>query len=182
MPNLITLIRISIVPIFFTTLIYYQPAKDYFRSIALGLFCFASFTDALDGYIARTRKQITQLGRFLDPLADKLLITSGYLGIFLAEGYPLVPPYWVVVLIVFRDLIIVGGLIVFYVSSSNAEVAPNFLGKLTTAFQMATMIPLLLLLPASALLWNVTAGLTVASGLSYVIREMKTQSRSRKEK
>ena len=182
MPNLISLLRIFIVPVFFTTLIYYQPDKDYYRSIALGLFCFASFTDALDGYLARIRKQVTHLGRFLDPLADKLLITSGYVGIFLAKDYPLVPPHWVVVAIVFRDLMIVGGLIVFYVSSVDVEVAPNFLGKLTTACQMATMISLLLLLPASEVLWNITALLTVASGLSYVTREMKTQTRSRKAK
>lgn len=173
MPNLITLFRIAIVPFVFSILLYYTPEKDSLRLWAFWLFLLGSLTDAVDGLLARLRHETTRLGRFLDPLADKLLLLSGYLGILFAKSYPLVPPLWVIVAIVFRDLVIVGGLIVLYLSSAPVEVAPNFLGKATTAFQMVTLLAIFLLLPISFWFWNVTAVLTVASGLVYVAREMK---------
>jgi len=171
-PNLITLLRILIVPFFFTALVYYQPGKDHFRWIAFGLFLFASLTDAIDGLVARLTKEISRLGRFLDPLADKLLLLSGYLGLLFAQDFPLVPPLWVIVAIVFRDVVIIGGLAVLYISGMPVEVEPNFLGKLTTAFQMATLVSILLLFPPSAILWNITSLLTITSGFVYVVREM----------
>lgn len=172
MPNVITFLRILIVPFFFSTFLYYDPSKDYLRLWALVLFLVGSLTDALDGLVARLRKKTTELGRFLDPLADKLLLLSGYLGIFFAKSFPLLPPLWVLVTIVFRDLVIVGGLIVLSVSGRKIEVRPNLLGKTTTAIQMATMVALLLLLPISRILWNLTTVLTILSGFTYVFREM----------
>ena len=173
MPNFITLLRILIVPFFFTALLYYEPAKDSLRFWAFGLFLLASVTDAIDGMVARIRKEITPLGKFLDPLADKLLLISGFIGIYMAKGFPLLPPLWVVVAVVFRDVVIVGGLSVLYFSGSPTRVRPNFLGKATTALQMVTIIAILLLLPISPWLWYATALLTIASGLTYVIREMR---------
>lgn len=180
MSNLITLLRIGIVPFFFSALLYYRPERDHLRQWAFWLFLVASLTDALDGLLARMRHEITRLGKFLDPLADKLLLLSGYLGILLAPSFPLTPPLWVIVLIVFRDLVIVGGLVVLYLSGAPTEVAPNFLGKMTTAFQMATLLSILLLWPISFLFWNATAFLTVVSMLSYVIREMRRQKKAMK--
>ena len=173
MSNLITLLRILIVPFFLSTLLYYSPEKDYLRLWAFGLFLIGSLTDAVDGLFARLRKETTRLGQFLDPVADKLLVLSGYLGLLFAKNFPLLPPLWVIVTIVFRDLILVGGLTVLFTSGSAIEVRPNFLGKLTTGFQMATLLSILLLLPGSTWLWNFTALLTIASGFSYVSREMK---------
>lgn len=173
MPNLITLLRILIVPFFFTALLYYSPQKEYFRFWAFWLCLVGSLTDAVDGLVARIRKETSRLGRFLDPFADKLLLLSGYLGILLAANFPVVPPLWVIVTIVFRDLVIVGGLIVLFVSGGKIEVQPNLLGKVTTAFQMATLLSILLLLPISRWLWTVTAVLTILSGLTYVAREMR---------
>lgn len=172
MPNFITLLRILVVPFLFTTLVSYQPEKDYLRGWAFGLCLLASLTDAVDGLVARIRKEITQLGRFLDPLADKLLLLSGYLGLMFARQFPMTPPLWVVVTIVFRDLVIVGGLVMLFVSGRPVQVTPNFLGKVTTALQMATLLSTLLLLPVSRWFWNVTAVLTIVSGLTYVVREM----------
>lgn len=173
MPNLITLLRILIVPFFFTILLYYEPEKDYLRIWAFCLFLIGSFTDAVDGIVARIRQETTLLGRFLDPLADKLLLLSGYLGIFFARSFPLLPPLWIIVAIVFRDLVILMGLIVIYLSTGTVDIRPNFLGKVTTAFQMVTLIAILLLLPLSFWLWNMTAALTVLSGMGYVVREMR---------
>jgi cardiolipin synthase len=172
-PNFITLLRILIVPFFFSTLLYYQPEKDFLRLWAFTLFLAASITDAIDGLVARLSKQISRLGRFLDPLADKLLLLSGYVGILFAKGFPLLPPLWVIVAIVFRDVVILGGLTVLFISGAPIEVSPNFLGKLTTGFQMATMLSILLLAPFSPALWYGTAFLTIASGLTYVVREMR---------
>ena len=173
MPNLITLLRILIVPFFFTTLLYYSPQKEHLRLWAFWLCLAASLTDAIDGLVARVRKETSRLGRFLDPFADKLLLVSGYLGILLTPNFPLVPPLWVIVTIVFRDLVIVGGLIVLFVSGGQIEVQPNLLGKVTTAFQMTTLLSILLLLPLSRWLWTLTAILTILSGLTYVVREMR---------
>ena len=136
------------------------------------LFLIGSLTDAIDGIVARLFNGTSRLGRFLDPLADKLLLLSGYLGILMAKNFPLLPPLWVVVTIVFRDLVIMGGLSVLYISGASIEVSPNFLGKLTTGFQMATILSILLLLPVSPILWYTTAILTIVSGLTYVVREM----------
>lgn len=177
MPNLITLFRILVVPFFFTALLYYEPQKDSLRLTAFYLFLFASITDAVDGLVARLRKEITQLGKFLDPLADKLLLLSGYVGILFAKDFPMTPPLWVVVIIAFRDLVIVGGLVVFAISAGPLEVNPNFLGKLTTAFQMVTLGSTLLLWTASPIFWYSTAALTIASGFVYVAREMKRLKR-----
>ena len=160
-------------PFFFTTLLYYEPGKDFLRLWALGLFLLASLTDAIDGMVARFFKEVTPLGKFLDPLADKLLLISGFVGIYMAKSFPLLPPLWVVVAVVFRDVVILGGLVVLYFSGTPATVNPNFLGKATTAFQMATLISTLLLLPFSVWFWYGTAILTVTSGLTYVFREMR---------
>ena len=173
MPNLITLARILIVPFFFTTLLYYHPEKDHLRLWAFGLCLTGALTDSIDGLVARIRKETTQLGRFLDPLADKLLLLSGYLGLLFAKEFPLVPPLWVIVTIVFRDLIIVGGLVMLFVSGRQIEVRPNLLGKATTALQMVTLLSILLLFPVSPWFWNITAILTILSGLTYIVREMK---------
>lgn len=173
MPNLVTVLRILLVPFFFSALLYYSPERDFLRAWAFVLFLVASLTDAIDGLLARIRRETSELGRFLDPLADKLLLLSGFLGILVAKNFPMVPPRWVVVTIVFRDLVILGGLIVLFMSSQRTEVSPNFLGKMTTAFQMATVLAVLLVLPISPLLWNITAALTIVSGLSYILREMR---------
>ena len=173
MPNLITLVRILIVPFFFSTLLYYHPEKDSLRLWAFGLFLAGSVTDAMDGLVARLGKKTSKLGRFLDPLADKLLLLSGYLGLLLAKDFPLLPPLWITVAIVFRDVVILGGLTLFFISGAPVHVRPNLLGKVTTGFQMATLLSVLLLLPVSPWLWNLTALLTIASGLTYVVREMR---------
>lgn len=172
MPNLISLFRILIVPFFFSALLYYRPEKDFLRNWAVGLFIVGTLSDALDGFVARIRNESTELGRLLDPLADKLLLISGFAGLFLAHEFPLLPPRWVLVVIVFRDIVIVGGLLVLSFSGSAPEVRPNFLGKLTTAFQMATLIAILFLWPVSPFFWNTTACLTVLSGLTYIGREI----------
>ena len=172
LPNYITLIRILIVPFFFIALTYYAPGEDHFRWIALTLFLVASVTDAVDGFIARRWNIRSELGTFLDPLADKLLLISAFIAAIFSE-LPLKPPLWVVSIVIFRDIFIIGGLIFIYLTTQKVRVQPNLLGKITTFFQMATIVLILfqskLALPACYL----TAGLTIASGIVYIVREMR---------
>ncbi len=160
-------------PFFFTALVSYQEGKEYFRWIAFSLFVTAAVSDAVDGFLARLLKQKTRLGRMLDPLADKLLLLSGYLGLLCVRTLPLQPPLWITVTIVFRDLVLLTGLLIVFLMSSRLPVKPNFLGKLTTAFQAMTLVLILLQWQLAIPFWYVTAGLTMISCAVYVIRELR---------
>lgn len=173
LPNFITLFRIFLVPFFFTELLSFHRGDPNHRWTALGLFALASLTDALDGYLARATSRATELGKFLDPLADKLLLLSGYLGLLMVRDLPYTPPLWVTVTIVFRDLVVVIGMILIFILTGSVRVEPNFLGKLTTAAQMITLISILLTWKYSFILWNLTALLTIVSCFVYLARDIK---------
>ena len=173
LPNYITLFRIFLVPVFFSVLISYHEGKDSVRWAALGIFALAAATDALDGFLARVTKHQTPLGRFLDPFADKLLILSGFLGILALKGLPYRPPAWVTVTIVFRDLIIVVGMIVIFLLTGDIRIKPNFVGKMTTAAQMTSLILILMASPFSIYFCYLTAALTILSLFIYLIRDTR---------
>jgi len=160
------------VPFFFTALVSYRAGGGHYRWIAFGVFLTAALTDALDGFLARVTHKKSNLGRFLDPLADKLLLLSGFLGILWVEILPYRPPLWVTVTIVFRDIVIIAGLVILYLISGTTRIQPNFFGKATTAFQMATLVAILLEWRIAVPLWYVTAGITILSCLIYVARDI----------
>ena len=176
LPNYITLFRLFITPFFFTVLVSYEPGKESNRLAALALFALASLTDALDGFIARVTKSRTELGRFLDPLADKLLLVTGYIGLLFVPALAYRPPLWITVTIIFRDFFIIAGLAVIFLMTGRVRVDPNLLGKFTTAFQMITLIAILLNWNFSVLLWNATAVLTILSCVVYFARELRRLS------
>ncbi|HEV8436970.1 MAG TPA: CDP-diacylglycerol--glycerol-3-phosphate 3-phosphatidyltransferase [Methylomirabilota bacterium] len=168
--NWLTTLRILLIPVFVTLLVYRHPTE------ALLVFFLASLTDLLDGYIARSRGRQTRLGAFLDPVADKLLLTSA----FVTLTYLKVIPFWIAVVVVSRDLILSVGVLVIHVAGGTVHPAPSILGKLSTVFQMATVLAAMLsfyhlrpLLPLPKVLAWVTAGLTVASGLQYIVQGLK---------
>jgi len=171
--NWVTIGRIFLVPFFVIFLAYYEPGRDNFRLAAFAIYITAAVSDALDGFIARHWKQKSTFGSFLDPLADKLLVIAGFLTVFFSKTFPLKPPIWVIITLVSRDIVIVTGLVVIFLSTGQVKIRPNFLGKVTTAFQMATLASILLLLSFSPVLWYITACLTIISGVFYVIREGK---------
>ena len=179
LPNLITLFRILISPLFFVELVSYKHGEEYHRLTALGLLSAGVISDALDGFLARVLKCQTPLGKFLDPLADKLLLLSGFLGLLWVSALPFHPPVWFTVAVVFRDLVIVIGLIVLTLFTSKAEIKPNLLGKATTLFQMATLLAILAEIPFSVALWNITGILTILSGLSYLLRDLPKMGEAR---
>ena len=165
LPNYITLFRIFLVPFFLSFLIYYNPTHSSFRLIALGLFLIAVCTDGLDGLIARRFHKQTKLGTFLDPIADKVLLLSAFLGTAFSSAFVMKPPMWVVIVIVFRDCFIIGGLVIIYFTTNQLTIKPNLLGKFTTFFQIFTIISI----PLSLF----TVSLTIASTIAYFLRGIR---------
>lgn len=166
LPNYITLVRIVLIPFFIDFMIY-----DYYGA-ALAVFAAACVTDALDGMIARLTNQITELGAFLDPIADKLLIISAFVTMALLGMLPV----WLVIIVVSRDVILVLGSMVLYFSGHEFKVRPSIIGKITTVLQLLVVTLTLVLKNINAemivmpvLIWT-TVFFTIASGVQYVSR------------
>ena len=169
LPNYITLVRIILIPFFINLMIY-----GYYRS-ALGIFVIACITDALDGMIARITKSQTELGAFLDPMADKLLIVSAFVTLVFLRMLPI----WLVIVVVSRDVILVMGSAVIYFMGRDFKARPSLIGKATTVLQLIVVTLSLVLknydvhVGLMPILYWTTAIFTVASGVQYVIRGMK---------
>lgn len=186
LPNRLTIFRIVLIPIILLVWLFpYEQFGIYFtyfnidstgisllNIIVLGLFCIASITDLLDGRIARKRNLVTTFGKFLDPIADKLLVNTFFVVLLYKHVVPVVP----VIAMLFRDTVVDGCRMI--ASSKGKTVPAGFFGKLKTVLQMVTIIFLLLnnlpfeLLPfpmTTLLVWF-TAFVSVASGYSYFMQ------------
>lgn len=130
-------------------------------------------TDALDGLIARRFNQQTKIGTFLDPFADKLLLISGFLAIAFSNSFILKPALWIIVVIVFRDLFIICGLVIIYLTVNRIEIKPNLIGKVTTFLQMLTILSILIQWTRAEWLWDATAALTILSWAVYIWHGIK---------
>jgi len=172
-PNYLTLFRILLTPVFFITLVSYTPEKEGIRLIALAIFVVAALTDALDGLLARYLKQRTALGQMLDPLADKILLVSAYIGLLFVSTLPFRPPLWITITIIFRDLILLFGFLTLNFAAVKIEVQPNIWGKLTTVSQMLLLCFILLEWPVAIPLAFLTVAFTIASGIIYITRGLK---------
>ena len=172
LPNWISIFRILCIPLFIGTLAYYSPDQDHLRLVALAVFLIAVISDAVDGYIARTRHLKTRLGSFIDPLADKLLLTSSFICLAVAHNIP--PafrlPLWVPILFISRDVILVIGAALVHIVTGDLKIAPSPLGKLTTFFQMATVIMVLLQGRPALSVCYVAAFFTIVSGFEYLLK------------
>ena len=129
-PNSLTLLRILLIPVYVGLLVY-----EHYDE-ALGVLLIAGVTDALDGTIARVANQRTRLGAVLDPLADKLLLISGFVTLSVIHWIP----SWVAILVVSRDLILMVGTVVAHYSGSQVDTSPTFLGKGTTFCQLTYIL------------------------------------------
>ena len=171
--NKISLSRILVIPFFIGALFYYDIHHIYMKWVTVSIFCFAMFTDFIDGFVARLTKEETSLGKALDPLADKLFLLNAFIWIYhLRNKLPLVElPFWLLIIVVSRDLIILLGLLVFFLYKIEISIEPNIMGKLTTLFQMLTVLSVLLNLRIySPYVWAITGILTCISGVLYVKR------------
>jgi cardiolipin synthase len=142
---------------------------------ALAVFVVAGVTDALDGMIARITKQKTELGAFLDPLADKLLIISAFVTLALLRMLPV----WLVVIVVSRDVILVLGGLVLYFMGHQFQSRPSIFGKATTVLQLLVVTLSLGLrtfgyeMAGIQVLHLTTAAFTLVSGGQYLVRGTK---------
>lgn len=133
LPNKLTMLRIALVPLF--VLFMAIPIEALWpKYVALAVYIVASITDFLDGYIARSRKLITKFGKIADPLADKLLVSSGFVMLTCLG----VIPGWITCIILFRDFT-VSSLRMFAVNN-NSDVAAVWSGKIKTVFQLIGII------------------------------------------
>jgi CDP-diacylglycerol--glycerol-3-phosphate 3-phosphatidyltransferase len=144
--NKITIVRILLIPFFVVELIYYiRTGNEFCRVAAIASFFIVSVLDGVDGYIARHYHQISELGKVLDPLADKLLLVSAIVTLSFNHGnYLGEVPLWLTGTIIGRDLLILVGLIVIHYTVGKVVVRPRYMGKIATVLQMAVVILILL--------------------------------------
>ena len=168
--NKISILRILLVPGIVASLVYYHPDRDGLRFLALGLFVVGMVSDALDGFLARTHGQQSQLGTLLDPIADKLLILSTLISCSMIHGLPtwMRIPAWFNLIVISRDALLVTGTIVIFFLQGRWNVRPSRLGKWATFGQMLVIAMVLLGLPAKTPVIIVAAALTVVSAIHYV--------------
>jgi cardiolipin synthase len=167
-PNILTLLRILLTPLFAIYLI-----KHLFAG-ALLVFAVAAVTDGLDGLAARIFGQHSRLGTYLDPAADKLLLVTAFVTLGIQE----LIPSWLAVIVITRDVVILSGVVLFTIIGREFEPTPSMLGKITTVAQIVSVITVLtgfqirqlaLAQVQTPVFW-VAAGITVLSGLHYMYR------------
>lgn len=178
LPNILSLARLFSVPLAVWLLL----AEEF--AVTFWLFGAAALSDALDGYLAKRLDIETRLGKIIDPLADKTLLVS----VYVALGFLGHIPDWLVIMVVFRDVIIVGGYMLLHLMEVAPGIRPIGISKLNTASQIMLVVAVLLqlgfgMVDASlieALIW-ITAGTTLASGAVYVadwVRDFDGNGRS----
>ena len=170
-PNMLTTIRILLVPLFLIFLLV-DSIQSFFW--ALFFFCIASFTDFLDGYIARKYNLVTKIGKLIDPLADKILTASAFIALAYLQ---LINP-WIVIAIISREFIV--SIFRAVAASEGKVIAASVYGKFKTIFQMSTIIAILLMpffswiakANIDIILAYITLFLTVASAADYIIKNI----------
>jgi CDP-diacylglycerol--glycerol-3-phosphate 3-phosphatidyltransferase len=166
LPNKLTVLRVIMIPFFLFFLL--SPAIPYHNWIALGIFVVASITDLLDGYIARKYKLVTNFGKFMDPLADKLLVCSALIALVELERIAA----WMVIVIIAREFIISGFRLV--ASDEGVVIAASFWGKLKTNVQIAMVCLLVADIAAIQLLTDIVVWLaiilTIVSLIDYLVK------------
>lgn len=158
--NQITILRILLIPVVVIGMLERMPGWAY------GILIFSMLTDFLDGVAARQRGERTRLGAFLDPMADKLLLTS----VFITLTFLRQIPTWVFVVVFARDMLIVLGWSVIYILTGSSDIKPRPLGKATTVAQMSTALACMIALPIGITNWFIwiTMALTIGSAFDYV--------------
>src|SRR3989338_7635820 len=162
-PNNITLIRVGLIPLFIIILIVKIPYKNI---LAAFIFIMLSISDFLDGYFARKKNQVTEFGKLIDPIADKLLISTALIFL-LGQGYAGVD-LWMVAAIISREAVITA--IRIYLLPSKIVVPASNFGKIKTVVQSIAIVFVLLELPLRWYVMLFAVLITVISGLEYIIR------------
>jgi len=165
LPNLITLARIALVPVLILLL------RDQNYAMALAIFMIAGISDALDGYLAKRLQVQSHFGAVLDPIADKLLLVTAYVMLTVLGHIP----FWLTLAVASRDVLIVGGYLLYTSHAGPVMMRPSILSKLNTLLQIA-LVCLILVKQAAGVRWPVLVQLmiysvlasTILSGLHYL--------------
>ena len=164
--NTLTLLRILLTPLFAIFLI------KHLLSPALLVFAIAAISDGMDGLIARLFHQKTTLGAYLDPAADKLLLTTAFVTLAIQE----LVPSWLAVIVITRDVLILFGIALFIMTGREFQPVPSILSKITTVAQLAGVLSVLVgfqvprIVQVQGTLFWFAAGMTIVSGFQYIYR------------
>lgn len=181
--NRITIFRLLCVPIFILLIIHYNTSVRHhnpimaFRWSATFIFMLTITLDAIDGYIARTKNQITRLGTIIDPLADKALLLSSILLLAKSpvNAFDIRIPEWFLLIVISRDFLLVIGSIIIHIISGNVIVHPRICGKAATFFQMLLISGALIghtPAPFQNIIW-IAASLVFISAVQYTLDGIK---------
>jgi cardiolipin synthase len=173
----ITSVRFLLIPVFVSLLFYFNNQRMYLRYVLLAVFGLAVLSDFFDGLAARIRREKSAIGQIIDPLADKLLLLTAFIAIYvLRHSLPLkfIMPLGVVLTVVSRDCVIVIGLLIIHLLKTNVIIVPSAWGKVTTFFQMAAILGIIIDFPFFPLLWIGAIIFTFISGIDYFIRGVRT--------
>lgn len=166
--NWLTVLRILLVPVFVTLLVYRKPGP------AVLVFAAAALTDLLDGWVARRHGLQSRLGAFLDPLADKILLTASFVTLTWLK----VIPFWITAVVLSRDAFLALGTLLIHMVGARVYPRPTWAGKAATFFQILTVLVGLVgyywgvRRVATPLLW-LAACFTLVSGLQYLVQGMR---------
>lgn len=171
LPNKLTVMRVILIPFFVAALLYDNGSSQTMRIVANVVFIVASLTDLLDGKIARKYNLVTNFGKFMDPLADKLLVCSALICLIQLGQLPA----WVVIIIISREFIISGFRLV--AADNGIVIAASYWGKFKTTFQMIAVILMIFNIPALAtvtmIMLVIAVVLTVISLVDYVAKNIE---------
>lgn len=171
LPNKLTVMRVILIPFFVAALLYDNGSSQTMRIVANVIFIVASLTDLFDGKIARKYNLVTNFGKFMDPLADKLLVCSALICLIQLGQLPA----WVVIIIISREFIISGFRLV--AADNGIVIAASYWGKFKTTFQMIAVILMIFNIPALAtvtmIMLVIAVVLTVISLVDYVAKNIE---------
>lgn len=171
LPNKLTVLRVILIPFFVAAVLFDEGDSQMFRYLAASIFIVASLTDLLDGKIARKYNLVTNFGKFMDPLADKLLVCAALVCLVELEQLPA----WMVIVIVSREFIISGVRLV--AAEQGIVIAASYWGKFKTTFQMIAIILMIVdlkvLNPVTWLCTWIALILTVISLVDYIQKNHK---------
>lgn len=171
LPNKLTVMRVILIPFFVAALLYDNGSSQTMRIVANVIFIVASLTDLFDGKIARKYNLVTNFGKFMDPLADKLLVCSALICLIQLGQLSA----WVVIIIISREFIISGFRLV--AADNGIVIAASYWGKFKTTFQMIAVILMIFNIPALAtvtmIMLVIAVVLTVISLVDYVAKNIE---------
>ena len=171
LPNKLTVMRVILIPFFVAALLYDNGSSQTMRVVANVIFIVASLTDLFDGKIARKYNLVTNFGKFMDPLADKLLVCSALICLIQLGQLPA----WIVIIIISREFIISGFRLV--AADNGIVIAASYWGKFKTTFQMIAVILMIFNIPALAtvtmIMLVIAVVLTVISLVDYVAKNVE---------